>query len=59
MPQYKAILFDLWDTLAQISNLDNLSGETKNALGDDRYSIMMVGDSLEKDVEGAITKTTS
>lgn len=40
MPQYKAILFDFWDTLAQISNLDILIEEVKNALGDDRYSIM-------------------
>lgn len=35
---YKIILFDLWDTLARISNLDDLVKETKATLGEDRYA---------------------
>jgi len=35
---YKAILFDLWDTIAKISNLDVLVDEVKKKLGEDRYA---------------------
>lgn len=34
---YKMILFDFWDTLAEISNLDSLLEETKQVLVEDRY----------------------
>jgi len=40
MSKYKLILFDLWDTLIKIPNLDILVSETNKALGDDRYSKM-------------------
>ncbi len=41
MLQYKAILFDLWDTLAEISNLEALTSDVKKVLGNQRYSKMM------------------
>ncbi len=41
MKQYKAILFDFWNTLAQISDLDILTDEVKKTLGNDRYTQMM------------------
>lgn len=34
---YEIILFDLWDTLARISNLDDLVKEAKTTLGENRY----------------------
>lgn len=34
---YKVILFDLWDTLARISNLDDLVKKAKILLGANRY----------------------
>jgi len=51
---YKVILFDLWNTLAEITNLSALIEESKSTLGEDRHSKLM-----KLFVEWHLTNTSS